>query len=532
MKQIIILAAWLIAISANAQNRNENPLATAALQKLIVAEANIKQLYVEEVDEDKLVEEAIKNMLGQLDPHSSYTPAKDVKALTEPLEGNFEGIGVQYNMVDDTLVVVQPVSGGPSEKVGIMAGDRIITVNDTSIAGKKMTTEDIKRVLRGPKGSKVRLGILRQGVKGLNYFTVTRDKIPVFSIDAKYMIDATTGYIRINNFGATTHDEFKSAVRMLQDQGMQDMVLDLQGNGGGYLEAAVKISNEFLERDDLIVFTEGRIMPRQNYLSDGNGAFTKGKVVVLIDSYTASASEIVSGAIQDHDRGLIIGRRSFGKGLVQRAITMPDGSMIRLTTAHYYSPSGRCIQKPYEKGKGDEYNRDMLTRLNSGELTNPDSIHFADSLKYTTLKNHRTVYGGGGIMPDVYVALDTMQYTRFHRELMAKSGIAQSCLKYTDKNRKKLQKQYKTFDSFKSSYDVPQELIDMVLESAKKEKIEYNDSILEKTLPLLKLQLKALIARDLWEMNEYYQITNEFNNIYVRGLAALKDEHYDDQLSK
>ena len=313
---------------------------------------------------------------------------------------------------------------------------------------------------------------------------------------------------------------------------MQDLILDLQGNGGGYLEAAVKISNEFLEKNDLIVFTEGRVMPRQNYLSDGNGSFTKGKVVVLIDSYTASASEIVSGAIQDHDRGLIIGRRSFGKGLVQRAINMPDGSMIRLTTAHYYSPSGRCIQKPYEKGKGDEYNRDMLTRLNSGELTNPDSIHFADSLKFTTLKNHRTVYGGGGIMPDVYVALDTMQYTRFHRELMAKSSIAQSCLKFVDQNRKKLQKKYKTFDSFKSSYDVPQELIDMVLESAKKEKIEYNDSILEKTLPMLKLQLKALIARDLWEMNEYYQIMNEINNIYVRGLAALKDEHYDDRLSK
>ena len=289
------------------------------------------------------------------------------------------------------------------------------------------------------------------------------------------MVDATTGYIRINNFGATTYEEFKSAVRMLQDQGMQDLILDLQGNGGGYLEAAVKISNEFLEKNDLIVFTEGRVMPRQNYLSDGNGSFTKGKVVVLIDSYTASASEIVSGAIQDHDRGLIIGRRSFGKGLVQRAINMPDGSMIRLTTAHYYSPSGRCIQKPYEKGKGDEYNRDMLTRLNSGELTNPDSIHFADSLKFTTLKNHRTVYGGGGIMPDVYVALDTMQYTRFHRELMAKSSIAQSCLKFVDQNRKKLQKKYKTFDSFKSSYDVPQELIDRVLESAKKEKIEYND---------------------------------------------------------
>ena len=532
MKQIIILAAWLMTITNSAQNRNQNPLSSVALQKLLVAEANIKQLYVEEVDENKLVEDAIKNMLSQLDPHSSYTPAKDVKALTEPLEGNFEGIGVQYNMVDDTLVVVQPVSGGPSEKVGIMAGDRIVTVNDTSIAGQKLTTEDIKRVLRGPKGSKVRLGILRQGVKGLNTFVVTRDKIPVFSIDAKYMIDATTGYIRINNFGATTHEEFKSAVHMLQGQGMQDMILDLQGNGGGYLEAAVKISNEFLEKDDLIVFTEGRIMPRQDFMSDGSGVFTKGKVVVLIDSYTASASEIVSGAIQDHDRGLVIGRRSFGKGLVQRAINLPDGSMIRLTTAHYYSPSGRCIQKPYEKGKGDEYNRDMLTRLNSGELTNPDSIHFADSLKFKTLKNHRTVYGGGGIMPDVYVALDTTQYTRFHRELMAKSSIPQACLRYTDQNRKQLQKQYKTFDSFRKSFEVPQALIDLVLEGAAKEKIEYNDSILQETLPMLKLQLKALMARDMWEMNEYYRIINDANNIYQRGLATIKDERYEHQLSE
>ena len=325
MKQIIVLAAWLVSIVAVAQDRNENnnPLAAIPLQKLILAEARINQLYVEDVDEDKLVEDAIRGMLNQLDPHSAYTPAKEVKALTEPLEGNFEGIGVQYNMVDDTLVIVQPVSDGPSEKVGIMAGDRIITVNDTSIAGKKMTTEDIKRVLRGPKGSKVRLGIMRQGVKGLSYFTVTRDKIPVFSIDAKYMVDATTGYIRINNFGATTYEEFKSAVRMLQDQGMQDLILDLQGNGGGYLEAAVKISNEFLEKNDLIVFTEGRVMPRQNYLSDGNGSFTKGKVVVLIDSYTASASEIVSGAIQDHDRGLIIGRRSFGKPLQAVAYRNP-----------------------------------------------------------------------------------------------------------------------------------------------------------------------------------------------------------------
>ena len=535
MKQIFVLAAWFISIIAVAQNNNEtknNPLSAIPLQKLILAEARINQLYVEEVDEDKLVEDAIKGMLNQLDPHSAYTPAKEVKALTEPLEGNFEGIGVQYNMVEDTLVVIQPVSGGPSEKVGIIAGDRIITVNDTSIAGQKLATDDIKRKLRGPKGSKVRLGVLRQGVKGLNTFIVTRDTIPVYSIDAKYMIDATTGYIRINNFGARTHEEFKSAVRMLQDHGMKDMILDLQGNGGGYLDAAVKISNEFLEKGELIVFTEGRIMPRQNFLADGNGMFRTGRVVVLIDSYTASASEIVSGAIQDHDRGLVIGRRSFGKGLVQRAINMPDGSMIRLTTAHYYSPSGRCIQKPYEKGKGDDYNKDMLVRLNSGELTNPDSIHFADSLKFTTLKNHRTVFGGGGIMPDVYVSLDTTQYTRFHRELLAKSCIPQACLKYIDKNRKKLLKQYNTFDSFRSNYDIPQELMDMLLENAEKEKISYNDSILQQSLPLLKLQMKALLARDLWEMNEYYQITNEANNIYLKGVAVIKQEDYEDQLSK
>lgn len=534
MKQIIVLAAWLVSIVAVAQDRNENnnPLAAIPLQKLILAEARINQLYVEDVDEDKLVEDAIRGMLNQLDPHSAYTPAKEVKALTEPLEGNFEGIGVQYNMVEDTLVVIQPVSGGPSEKVGIIAGDRIITVNDTSIAGQKLTTDDIKRKLRGPKGSKVRLGVMRQGVKGLNTFIVTRDTIPVYSIDAKYMIDETTGYIRINNFGAKTHEEFKSAVRMLQDHGMQDMVLDLQGNGGGYLEAAVRISNEFLEKGDLIVFTEGRIMPRQNFLADGNGVFRKGRVVVLIDSYTASASEIVSGAIQDHDRGLVIGRRSFGKGLVQRAINMPDGSMIRLTTAHYYSPSGRCIQKPYVKGKGDDYNKDMLERLNSGELTNPDSIHFADSLKFKTLKNQRTVYGGGGIMPDVYVTLDTAQYTRFHRELLAKSCIPQACLKFIDKNRKKLLRQYSTFDSFNQNYEITQELMDMLLDNAKKAKVEYNDSILEKSLLMLKLQMKALLARDLWEMNEYYQISNGSNNIYLKGIATIKRDDYEDLLSK
>ena len=521
------------ALPLMSQNRNQNlsTVLSGPLHKLIIAETAIKQVYVDSVSEDKVVEDALKGMLSQLDPHSVYTPAKEAKALTEPLEGKFEGIGVQYNMVEDTLVVVQPVSGGPSEKVGIMAGDRIIMVNDSSIAGQKYTTDEIKRRLRGPKGSKVRLGVMRNGVKGLNWFTVTRDKIPVFSIDAKYMINATTGYIRIANFGANTFQEFKEAVHMLKDKGMIDIVLDLQGNGGGYLQAAVQIANEFLERGDLIVFTEGRAMPRMNYEADGQGQLRFGRVVVLTDTYTASASEIVAGAIQDNDRGLVVGRRTFGKGLVQRPIEFPDGSLIRLTTAHYYSPSGRCIQRPYEKGKKNDYEKDMQRRLDSGELTNPDSIHFADSLRFTTLKHHRTVYGGGGIMPDVYVPLDTMQYTRLYRELLAKSCITQSTLRYVDTNRRQLTKQYKNFDQFRSRFEVDQSLIDMVLDEGKKQKIEATDSMVEATLPLLRRVTKALVARNLWDMNEYYQLSNPANHIYTAGVEAILDQHYYDKLS-
>ncbi len=522
---------WMFTACMIAQDHAANPFLNSPLHKLILAESAINQIYVDSVDENKIVEDAINGMLKQLDPHSAYTPAKEVKSLTEPLEGNFEGIGVQYNMVEDTLVVVQPVSDGPSERVGIIAGDRIITVNDTSIAGQKLTNDEIKCRLRGPKGSKVKLGIMRDGVKGLHYFVVTRDKIPVFSIDASYMIDPTTGYIRINNFGATTHQEFVSALHKLKDQGMTDLVLDLQANGGGYLQAAVEISNEFLDKGDLIVFTEGRAMPRREYRADGTGFMRTGKVVVLIDSYTASASEIVTGAIQDNDRGLVVGRRSFGKGLVQRPIELPDGSMIRLTTAHYYSPSGRCIQKPFEKGHSEDYNKDMLDRLNSGELTNPDSIHFADSLKFTTLKNHRVVYGGGGIMPDVYVPLDTTMYTQLHRELLAKSCVIQTCLRYTEKNRKRLTKDYKTFSDFQSSYEVGQDVIDLLLDLAKKAEIVYTDSLLERSMPLLKLQLKALIARNIWDMNGYYQIYNNANEIYNKGVATIKEDGYYDKLS-
>lgn len=493
------------------------------VRKLLIAQSAITSIYVDTLNETKLAEDAIVGMLKGLDPHSAYTPVKDVQALTEPLQGGFEGIGVQYNMVEDTLVVIQPVSGGPSEKVGIMAGDRIVFVNDTTIAGVKMTKEEIMKRLRGPKDTKVKLGIKRQGVKGINDFVVTRDKIPVHSIDAKYMIDATTGYVHIINFGATTHDELVEAINYLHDQGMKDVIIDLQGNGGGFLEAAVSISNEFLTKDDLIVYTKGRVQGQKNFFANGNGIMSGGKVVVLIDTYSASASEILAGAIQDNDRGTIVGRRSFGKGLVQRQIDLPDGSLIRLTVAHYYSPSGRCIQKPYKMGDKKDYDMDILDRLKSGELTNADSIHFPDSLKFTTLKRHRTVYGGGGIMPDIYVPLDTTTYTPLHRELAAKSCIVNTTIKYIDQNRKKLRKAYKTFSQFNSQFEVPQDMMDLLLENAKSSKIEYTDSILQATLPVLRLQLKALVARDLWDMNEYYQIINTSNPIYMKGIEAIKE---------
>ena len=499
-------------------NREDSPL-----RKLQYAEFAINNLYVDSVDEQKLVEDAIRGMLDKLDPHSSYSTPKEVKELNEPLNGTFEGIGVQFNMMQDTLMVIQPVTNGPSEKVGIIAGDRIVSVNDTAIAGVNMSKEEIMKRLRGPKGTKVNLGVIRSGIKDRLNFTVVRDKIPVKSVDATYMIRPGIGFIRIGNFGSQTYDEFKESLEKLQAQGMQDLILDLQENGGGYLKAAVDIADEFLQQGDMIVYTDGRTVPRNEYKAHGGGRFTTGKVVVLVDGYTASAAEIVTGAIQDQDRGLVVGRRTFGKGLVQRPIDMPDGSMIRLTVAHYYPPSGRCIQKPYTKGGGKDYAMDMLNRLKSGELTNVDSIHFADSLKYETLREHRTVYGGGGIMPDYYVPLDTTVYTRFHRELAAKSIVIQSNLRYVDNHRKELKKRWQSFDDYKQHYEVPQSLVDEVIAEGKKQKIEPRDEAeLTKTLSYLRLQLKALIARDLWDMSEYFSVFNERSEIVKKALEVIQ----------
>ena len=528
MKRYIYLSllCFFSFLPLSAQLKSDSPL-----RKLQLAEMAITNFYVDSVNEQKLSEDAIRGMLKGLDPHSTYTDAKETKAMNEPLQGDFEGIGVQFNMIEDTLVVIQPIVNGPSQKVGILAGDRIVSVNDSTIAGIKMPRIDIMKMLRGKKGTKVKLGVVRRGVNGILTFVVTRDKIPVHTLNAAYMIRPGVGYICLESFGMKTHEEFMDAVRGLEKQGMKSLILDLQDNGGGYLQAAVQIANEFLKDNEMIVYTEGRNVRRQNYKAIGNGRLQKMRVYVLVNEFTASAAEIVTGAIQDNDRGTVVGRRTFGKGLVQRPFDFPDGSMMRLTIAHYYTPSGRCIQKPYKKGDLKDYEMDLEKRLKHGELTNPDSIHFDTSQKFYTLRNHRVVYGGGGIMPDYFVPLDTTKYTKYHRLLAAKNIIMNAYLKYVDANRTTLKGLYKSFDTFNKNYVVPQSLLDTIIAEGKKEKVEPKDKAeLTATMPYIKVQLKALVARDLWDMNEYYRIWNEQSDIVNKAIKLCTAPNTDRSL--
>lgn len=515
-RYILILVACAGMVAATAQNK----LLNSPFRKLQLAEFAIANLYVDQVDEGKLVETAIIGMLEELDPHSTYSDPEEVKRLNEPLQGNFEGIGIQFNMATDTLFVIQPVSGGPSEKAGILAGDRIIEVNDTVIAGVKMNTDEVMRRLRGPKGSKVDVKVLRNGVKELLPFTIKRDKIPVYSLDASYMVNKHIGYIRINRFAATTGQEFRDALHKLQKQGMKDLILDLQGNGGGYLNAAIELCDQLLGKKELIVYTEGRRNPRSEFAAKGDGDFQNGRLVVLVDEYSASASEIVTGAIQDWDRGIVVGRRTFGKGLVQRPIDLPDGSMIRLTVARYYTPSGRCIQKPYESI--EQYNQDLIDRYNRGEMVSADSIHFPDSLKTRTLKLGRTVYGGGGIMPDYFVPLDTTMYTDYYLALRDKGAIVQENLKLIDRHRTEWMKKYKTFDRFNRDFEITDEMLNELIALGKTTGAKYDEKQYQTALPLIKVQLKALIARDLWDMNEYFQVINQLSNSMQKAVQLLE----------
>lgn len=504
--------------------------------KLRFAEAAIAQLYVDTVDEGKLVESAIIAMLESLDPHSQYSNAEETKELNEPLTGNFSGVGITFNMNNDTLYVIQTVAGGPSERVGILAGDRIISVNDTSIAGVKMKNTDIMKRLRGPKGTKVDVKVLRhsRGLTDTIDFRITRADIPIYSVDAAYMVDDKTGYIRVNRFAAETADEVATALKDLKKKGMDRLILDLTDNGGGYLNAAVEVLGELLEPGQMTVYTEGTNSPRTDNFAHPSGSkplFGDGRLVVMVNQYSASASEITSGAVQDWDRGLIVGRRTFGKGLVQRPIPLPDGSMIRLTVAHYYTPTGRDIQKPYEKGNSKAYRSDIIERFNSGELMHADSIHFVDSLKVETLKLKRPIFGGGGIYPDKFVALDTTEFTKYYRDVTAKGLINSFTISYVDNNRKDLKKQYQNSDNFNKQFEVSEEMLQQLYELASKEGIELDEEQAAISAPLFSMIIKGLIGRDVFDNSTYYKVYNSHDPIFREAYRLINSEEYDELLS-
>ena len=496
-----------------------------ALQKLLNAEYAISTLYVDSVDEDKLIEEAIKGMLESLDPHSSYTDAKETKELEEPLQGEFSGVGIQFNMNKDTLYVIQTVPGGPSERVGVLAGDRIIYVNDTLIAGVKMKNSDIQKRLRGKKGTKVTIQVKRPGVKELITFRITRDNIPVHSIDANYMLDERTGYLRISRFGAKTHEEMMDALHELKKQGMTQLIMDLADNGGGYLNAAIDMCNEFLDRNQLMVYTEGENSPRNEAHANGWGNYKDLHMVVIVNQYSASAAEIFAGAMQDWDRAVIVGRRTFGKGLVQRPFKFDDGSMMRLTVARYYTPSGRCIQKPYNRGDKKAYEKELLDRYNEGEYYCLDSIQFNDSLRYTTRLNGRTIYGGGGVMPDVYVPVDTSEYSTYYRDLSAKGILNQYSIKYVDKNRKMLNKQYSSVKAFDEGFIVSDEMMRDLIAMGEQDSIKFDEEKYRTSENLLKTIIKGLIARDVYGDAGAYSIVINHRNPDVQAAYDVLNNH-------
>lgn len=543
----ILLSLLLLAPALAAQKRNgangsdkkgntqiEQLRRFNALNKINLVAAAVSRLYVDVIDEDTIAEKTIAAMLKQLDPHSTYLPPHEAQQTLETLSGKFDGIGIQINMLEDTLFVVQTVVGGPSEKAGILPGDRIISVDDSIVAGVKLAVNDIITMLRGKRGSKVSIGIMRRGVAEPISFTITRDKIPVNSIDATYMLDDTTGYIRLSRFAESSAEEMEKAVKSLRKEGMRNLILDLQGNGGGYLNVAVKIADMFLDKDQLIVYTEGRNVRRAQEIATGNTLLPDERVVVMVDELSASASEILAGALQDWDRAVIVGRRTFGKGLVQRPITMPDKSLLRLTVARYHTPTGRCIQRPYVKGENEAYDQDLNERLAHGELLHADSIHFTDSLQYKTLRIGRTVYGGGGIMPDVFVGLDTARYTAYHRQLLRRGILNRSIYTYLDNHRREIISKYRKVSKFIDQYEIDDQLwatLDtLATETGIKPK---DDAEKEASRPLIAVQLKALLARDLYNSTStYYMIYNPTNPIYRKAMEIICSDKYNKLLKK
>ena len=477
--------------------------------------------YVDEIDDKELQDNAIAALMEDLDPHSQYVSLEEFDAMNDPLLGGFEGIGVQFRIEKDTVAIVSVIKGGPSEKVGILAGDRIVRVDDSLVAGTKLKNEDVMRMLKGPKGTKVKVQMLRRGVEGLLPFTITRDVIPTYSVEIAYMLDSQTGYLKLGKFSATTYDEFKKAIRKLKGEGMKQLVFDLRGNTGGYLSAAVDIADEFLPKGSLIVYTEGRNRPRQYMNARRRGMLEDIPVAVLIDGESASASEIVAGALQDNDRGTIIGRRSFGKGLVQEQIMLSDNSAIRLTVARYYTPTGRSIQKPFD-GNREHYLLESYERYENGELFNEDSIHFADSLKYTTPKG-KTVYGGGGIMPDIYVPLvdDSTEY--YFNRIVNLGLLYQYAFDYTDRHRRELAK-YKTVESFDKGFHVTEAMFAELVKMADEKGIKGGDEEKQVARREADILLKAYVARNLFDDEGFYPIYAPMDEVLKKALEVLEGE--------
>jgi len=520
LKLFFLAIASFLAIAATAQQPQSKGQINS--QKLATTLYLIENFYVDTANIDKVTEDAIIAALKELDPHSAYISKKDVEKANERLVGSFEGIGVTFQLIRDTITVISPTVGGPSEKVGIMAGDQFIKIDGEDAFGKKVDNEYVQKHLRGKKGTKVTVSVKRGNDPELFDFEIIRDKIPLNSINAAYMLDNHVGYIKLDQFAQETVKEFKEAFNKLQTQGMTSLIFDLRGNSGGYLNIAIDLVDQFIEENKLIVFTEGIHSPRQEWRSKASGLYTSGKLVFLIDEGSASASEILSGAIQDHDRGIIIGRRSFGKGLVQRPFELPDGSQIRLTTSRYHTPSGRCIQRPYEKGVED-YAKEMIKRLEHGEYYHADSIHFPDSLKYKT-DGGRTVYGGGGIMPDIFIPVDTAYSSKLYTNLVRKGALNRFTTDYGLKHRDEIKAQYGDFDNFNKNFTVNQDLINGLKAAGEEAKVEWNEEQFKHSEKFILLQIKALIARNVWDTQQYYQVMASNDPGIQKAMEILGNE--------
>jgi len=516
----ITLAAGILIGNRLTKNSGTNTpsLSISNSNKLDAILDLIQNAYVDSVSTDSLVEKTIPELLKNLDPHTSYIPAKDLVGVEEEMRGNFGGIGVQFSIQNDTVMVVDVISGGPSSKLGILQGDRIVTVNDTLLAGKGLKNEKVLSKLRGEKGTKVSVGIKRKGFKDLIGFEITRGDIPIYSVDVSYMIDQATGYIKVSRFGEKTYEEFMAGMDKLHLQGMKTVIVDLRGNPGGYLNAVIKMVNEFLDKGELIVYTEGNSQARKTYKADSRGAFRDKNVVVLIDDFSASASEIFAGAIQDNDRGWIVGRRSFGKGLVQEQIPFNDGSAIRLTVARYYTPSGRCIQKPYDKGT-DEYYKDIMDRAIHGEFQKADSIKYTDTVTYRTLSG-RIVHGGGGVMPDYFVPADTLGYSPYYSKITQKGLVYQFALDYADSNRKELSKMTTTeqFDTYFQKTDI----LKMFVAFAEKKGVKPSNGDLKTSSKIIDYQTKAYIARNIIGEEGFYPIIKNIDKALLEAIEKSR----------